>query len=330
MDKDEGLFFSNTERIRALKERSSTLPDKHAECPDIRIHLPIVGLSHLEKWFRVEIAGEIGILKVDIEATIDLPSTMRGFNISRHNEVIDEIAASSYVSEKPVSIESLSGLIAQQLLMRHEYSMDSCVSVKTPYPYSHKTPNGIQTQQNCKVIFTAWGRRVEGNPVIIKHGIAVTVESVLSCPLARAMIQTDAKETLSAELTKHEVEKTLELLPLGTHMERCFSTLEIASSTKFDFRVNHLIDILENAASAPLFELLKRPDELEVVKTLLSKNRFVEDSTREVALNVLKLCHNLPKETSLRIKFESLFPLAKYHVVSVLDSNLGEIEKEIF
>jgi GTP cyclohydrolase-4 len=324
-----GLFPNNKKRIQKPKEKNASLPDKHAECPETRIRLPIVGLSHLEKWFKAEIAGEIGILKVDIDATIDLPSDRRGFNISRHNEVIDEIAADWHDSKRPKPFESLAELIAQQLLVRHEYSTESFVSIRTPYPYSHKTPNGITTQQNCRVISKAWAHRQNGKPVVTRRGISVQIQSVLACPMAKAMIKEDSKLMLAKLQLSNELSEKLLELPLGTHMERCFSTLEIDTSGKFDFTINDLITILENAASAPLFEVLKRPDELEVVKILLKKNRFVEDCIREVAFNTVKLCRGLPKETLLKIDFESLFPLSKYHVISKIESTLGEIEKEV-
>lgn len=45
-----------------------------------------------------------------------------------------------------------------------------------------------------------------------------------------------------------------------------------------------LIDLIENSASAPLYPLLKRPDEKHVTEQAYDNPRFVEDMVREVSL----------------------------------------------
>jgi len=103
----------------------------------------------------------------------------------------------------------------------------------------------------------------------------------------------------------------------------------VASSAVLIFGVNDLVRILEDVASAPFFELLKRPDELEVIKRILNKPRFVEDCVREAAVRVSRLCKDLPKESLIRIDYESLFPLAKYHVIARLESTLRDLKSQV-
>ena len=75
-----------------------------------------------------------------------------------------------------------------------------------------------------------------------------------------------------------QVEEIFNLLPAATHNQRAEATLMIGTKREVDAR--DLIGIAENAMSAPVFELLKRPDELYVVEHAHLHPRFVEDSVR--------------------------------------------------
>src|SRR5213078_1364791 len=73
-------------------------------------------------------------------------------------------------------------------------------------------------------------------------------------------------------------ERILELVPIATHNQRGRGTLYVGS----DHPVNatHLATIVAASMSSPIYELLKRPDELFVVEHAHLQPRFVEDSVR--------------------------------------------------
>src|SRR4029079_8694500 len=70
----------------------------------------------------------------------------------------------------------------------------------------------------------------------------------------------------------------LELVPLATHNQRGRGTLYVG--TEEPVNAEQLVQIVESSMSAPVYGLLKRPDELHVVEQAHAHARFVEDSVR--------------------------------------------------
>jgi MptA/FolE2 family GTP cyclohydrolase len=87
-----------------------------------------------------------------------------------------------------------------------------------------------------------------------------------------------SERLLEAGFGEGDVERILELVPIATHNQRGRGTLYIGS----DHPVNaeQLAGIVEGSMSSPIYELLKRPDELFVVEHAHLQPRFVEDSVR--------------------------------------------------
>ena len=78
--------------------------------------------------------------------------------------------------------------------------------------------------------------------------------------------------------TTSDVERILELVPLATHNQRGRGTLYVGTGQQLN--AEQLVDIVESSMSSPVYELLKRPDELFVVEHAHLQPRFVEDSVR--------------------------------------------------
>ena len=74
------------------------------------------------------------------------------------------------------------------------------------------------------------------------------------------------------------MERILELVPLATHNQRGRGTLFVG--TERPVNAEQLVRIVEGSMSSPVYELLKRPDELFVVEHAHLQPRFVEDSVR--------------------------------------------------
>ncbi|GAB5496371.1 MAG: GTP cyclohydrolase FolE2 [Phycisphaerales bacterium] len=73
-----------------------------------------------------------------------------------------------------------------------------------------------------------------------------------------------------------------EISEYGAHNQRC----RIAARVKFDgmLWIEDLIEILESAASSPVYAVLKRPDEKHVTEAAYDNPKFVEDIIRDLAL----------------------------------------------
>jgi MptA/FolE2 family GTP cyclohydrolase len=97
-----------------------------------------------------------------------------------------------------------------------------------------------------------------------------------------------AERLAEAGYGSDEVDRILDLVPIATHNQRGRGTLLVGTAEELD--AEELVAIVEESMSAPVYELLKRPDELFVVEHAHLRPRFVEDSVR-VALKGLLDTH---------------------------------------
>ena len=77
----------------------------------------------------------------------------------------------------------------------------------------------------------------------------------------------------------------------GAHNQRSYVTIEVrATQTAFgipmDIPIDDLIEVAERSGSAPVYPLLKRPDERYITMQAYDNPRFVEDIIREAAVQL--------------------------------------------
>ncbi len=143
------------------------------------------------------------------------------------------------------------------------------------YPLERETPvSKLATRDLFSII---------GIAAASEHGVrrAVGVEQTgwNACPCAQGLVRNKASERLlEAGFGGEEIERIFELVPLATHNQRGIGTLIVG--TQLELNAEDLAGIVERSMSAPVYELLKRPDELFVVEHAHLQPRFVEDSVR--------------------------------------------------
>lgn len=73
-----------------------------------------------------------------------------------------------------------------------------------------------------------------------------------------------------------------EISRYGAHNQRC----RIEASVRFegDLWIEELVELIERAASSPVYAVLKRPDEKFVTEAAFDNPKFVEDIVRDLAL----------------------------------------------
>ena len=73
-------------------------------------------------------------------------------------------------------------------------------------------------------------------------------------------------------------------MPVATHNQRGIGTLYIGcpEACGEGVEAETLLRIVESAMSSEIYELMKRPDEVEVVEKAHRRPRFVEDCVREM------------------------------------------------
>jgi MptA/FolE2 family GTP cyclohydrolase len=185
--------------------------------------------------------------------------------------------------------------------------------------------NGAPAFKPCELVAIAEGEQNQ-TPLLL---IGVRAKICLACPQAQAVIRWMNTKSLLTSFTEEQVQQILETVSLPTHNQ--LAEGEILIQVPAGEEVRHLslelLAILEEAASSPTYEYLKRHDEGICVNSLHWKPRFVEDVIRESMARVAREFLNWPDELSVRMgvtNFESTFEY-------VLDAHttiaLGEIKR---
>jgi MptA/FolE2 family GTP cyclohydrolase len=121
----------------------------------------------------------------------------------------------------------------------------------------------------------------------LRRLVGVEVRGLNACPCAQGLVRERAHDRLvEAGYDEGQISEIFGLLPAATHNQRAAATLMIGTRREIDAR--DLIAIAEESMSAPVFELLKRPDELFVVEHAHLHPRFVEDSVRLMVAGALE------------------------------------------
>jgi MptA/FolE2 family GTP cyclohydrolase len=120
---------------------------------------------------------------------------------------------------------------------------------------------------------------LDAAPQATRRIVGVEATGINACPCAQGLVRESSRERLGeAGFDSDEVERILELVPLATHNQRGRGTLYVG--TEEPVNAEQLVRIVEGSMSAPVYGLLKRPDELHVVEQAHAHARFVEDSVR--------------------------------------------------
>ena len=127
--------------------------------------------------------------------------------------------------------------------------------------------------------------------------------------------------------TASDIEQILELVPIATHNQRGRGTLLVG--TGHDLDAETLVDLVERSMSAPVFELLKRPDELFVVEHAHLQPRFVEDSVRVALKGLLDEVPGLDDDDFVLSRQVNLETIHDHDVLAERWGTVGELRAEM-
>jgi GTP cyclohydrolase IV len=162
----------------------------------------------------------------------------------------------------------------------------------------------------------------------VRRVVGVEAAGINACPCAQGLVRGAAASRLhEAGFEEGDVERILELVPLATHNQRGRGTLFVGS----DQRVNaeQLAAIVESSMSSPVYELLKRPDELFVVEHAHLQPRFVEDSVRLALQGTLASYPALADGDFLFSRQVNLETIHTHDVVAERYGTVGELRTEL-
>jgi GTP cyclohydrolase-4 len=302
--------------------RNLLTPDLQASEPEVALGLSRAGVTGVHKAVRLRWGPTEKLIPAEIDCTVDLDPAQKGVHMSRFPELFEE-AIDEVVIGESFLVEELAEHIAAHIVERQR-ACRAEVRIVTRYPRERTTPvTRLATQEMVTLIGLAAASE-RGT----KRVVGVEATGINACPCAQGLVRGRASERLlEAGFGDDDVERILELVPLATHNQRGRGTLYVGTMTPVN--AEQLADIVERSMSSPVYELLKRPDELFVVEHAHLQPRFVEDSVRYALAGVL---HRYPAlddadfVLSRQLNFETIHT---HDVVAERYGTVGELRTEL-
>src|SRR3990170_3770960 len=303
--------------------RSALPPDVQAASPEVGLALSRAGVTGVTKTIRI--LGGDGVerlIHAEIECTVDLDRDQKGVHMSRFPELFEE-AVEEVVITEALLVEALAEHIARHIV-RRQAALRAEVKIAARYPVERRTPaTGPATQELFTLIGIAAAR--EG---ALRRVVGVEATGINACPCAQGLIRGRASERLlEAGFEGADIERILELVPLATHNQRGRGTLYVG--TEQPLNAFDLLHIVESSMSAPVYELLKRADELFVVEHAHLQPRFVEDSVRISLKSALDTLTGLDDSDFLFSRQVNLETIHDHDVLAERHGTVGELRAEL-
>ncbi|WP_292462016.1 GTP cyclohydrolase MptA [Methanolobus sp.] len=307
------------------------LPDIQANRPQIAINLTRVGVTNVKKLVEVKRKERRPIILIaTFDIFVDLPSHLKGANLSRNFEAVDEVLEKA-VNMPVYEIEQLCSDIAQSLLNRHEYATRAEVILKSEYVVKRESPSTkMECQEVVDIFAEAIAMREDLENMVVKKLIGAEVVGMTACPCAQEIMRDNARKELeSLGIEDIKIAEFLHRVPMATHNQRGRGIISIEVEGSKFVSLDTIIEIIERSMSSSVFELLKRSDEAMVVQKAHNNPKFVEDCVRTMAKNVVKDFPLLPDEAIVTIKQINEESIHRHNAFAERLATLGELRKEI-
>ena len=211
------------------------------------IYLNQVGIRNLK--FPIEIKngeGEWIPVTAEISMFADLEPEQKGTHMSRFVEIIQEF--------HQMDLKHIR-LILEAIRNRLE-ARNSFLQVRFDYFVWKKSPvTGLESYLDVQVEYNG---SLIGDQLVFDQTVRTPVTTL--CPCSR------------------------EISDYSAHNQR--AVVSITARTEKYIWIEDLVQIAENAASSPVFTLLKRPDEKYVTEYAYENPKFVEDVAREAKMEM--------------------------------------------
>jgi GTP cyclohydrolase I/GTP cyclohydrolase-4 len=296
--------------------------DLQASSPEIGLALSKAGVSGVQKAVRIRRGDAETVMAAVIDCTVDLAADQKGVHMSRFPELFEE-AIDLVVEREAMLVELLAEHIASRVVERQR-ALQAEVWIRAQWPIHRRTPvTGLATQEMVTLCGIAAASEAGTRRVV-----GVEAPGINACPCAQGLVRGHASERLlEAGFDSGDVERILELVPVATHNQRGLATLFVG--TEHDLDAELLVGIAEASMSAPIYDLLKRPDELFVVEHAHLQPRFVEDSVRYSLRDALATLTELDDGDFLLARQVNFETIHRHDVVAERYGTVGELRSEL-
>jgi GTP cyclohydrolase I/GTP cyclohydrolase-4 len=261
-------------------------------------------------------------MAAEIECTVDLAHEQKGVHMSRFPELFEE-AIEAVVGREALHVEALAEHIAQHIVGRQR-ALRAEARITARWPVRRVTPvSRLATQEMVSLVGIA-----AATTDSVRRVVGVEATGINACPCAQGLVRGRAADRLAeAGFADGDVERILELVPLATHNQRGRGSLYVGTELQLD--ANDLVAIVQDSMSAPIYELLKRPDELFVVEHAHLQPRFVEDSVRLSLKGALDALPELADDDFLFARQLNFETIHAHDVVAEREGTVGELRVEL-
>ncbi len=278
----------------------ATCGDVPAERPSFAISLPEVGISNKTVWVTLP----PGRLPFSLTLDVDLAADRRGIHMSRLEEAI------TLLHERPFADLREYGVALLRETLRTQEANQGRVELRGLLPWSRPAKVSGRISLDSLEISC----RVEGCLPAPLLEIGVGVHHLTACPC------TQAYNRVWFDLAAYPA-------PLATHSQRSFTTLRLSAAGDEAAALPAYDELLACLAAALHLtqDLLKRPDEAELVRQAHIQPQFAEDAVRETARAAGQCFGHLAAATRVVIESVSLESIHIHDVRCRLDTTLAAI-----
>jgi GTP cyclohydrolase-4 len=283
-----------------------TCIDVPEEPPSFPMPLQKVGISGKTVWVSLA-DNRGGHIPFTARIHVNLPGNMRGIHMSRIEQAI-----SSLHGKKFADLPAYGKLLATHIL-EAQNAQNIWLQLSGRMPFIQQTPVSKQYSIDSIDVSFSLAQRRDRPPATENVQVGAGVYHLTACPCTLSY-----NEALFNRFN--------DPWPQATHSQR--SRTELLVSLKNDVQLpgyDTLMGILDSVLHVSQ-DLLKRPDETELVLKAHRHPQFVEDTVREVARAAAeKFQDALPAETRIQVNSLSLESIHIHDVECCLDAELGEI-----
>lgn len=243
----------------------------------------------------------------------------RGIHMSRCEE-----ALFSLVDKVHGSIDTFALSLAEEIMKLQE-SEAAYVDLSGEYIHKRTTVKSNKESHDRMTMYCQASAIKNSKP---KVRIGLSVFTMTGCPCT----ETFTKFSVVPELKKagfnlDQIKNILSITKSGTHTQRGLATLFIEKDEQ-DISYENLYQVLENSCHL-VYELLKRPDEHELVIRVLTSPQFTEDVVRDIVGNVTEeLGSKLDSKTKIFASSQLFDSIHIHDVYTEIDKTYGEILNE--
>jgi GTP cyclohydrolase IV len=305
-----------------MAESHDLLEDLQASAPEVRLGLSRAGVQGVSKAIRLRWGGAEKLISAEIDCTVDLDPVQKGVHMSRFPELFEESIDEVVIGEAFL-VEELAEHIARHIVARQAAGRAE-VRIVAHYPLQRRTPvTRLATQEMISIIGIAAASETR-----VRRVVGVEATGINACPCAQGLVRGRASERLlEAGFDEPDVERILELVPIATHNQRGRGTLYVGTDQTLN--AEQLAAIVEGSMSSPIYELLKRPDELFVVEHAHLQPRFVEDSVRIALQSTLDRYAELDDGDFLLSRQVNFETIHSHEVLAERYGTVGELRNEL-